>query len=322
MSLPLVSVIMPAYNEELFIREAINSIIGQSYESWELLVMDDCSTDKTWEVIESFNDERIRTFRNDQNLKYQACCNLLFKEAKGAYVTFLDADDTCPSDRLEKCLDTLADQQADYLTTDHSKLYSDSGDKVLFQAKVDHSRLEADLGYYPTICCASVFAKTKLVSETGGYAKVFAGFGADDYHWVFRLSRLGKGVHLEEDLYTYRIHGDQMRNEVSPEHFVSHNLDRAIRKRLVEENVDLTQPENEQLANELKAQLLKPYHQDPTKLSRQQSIQELNHGNWKRAVSVMLNAIRTRPFKLSNWTRLAYLLYVIFRRALQGNPRP
>ena len=113
-----------------------------------------------------------------------------------------------------------------------------------------------------------------------------------------------------------------MRNEVSPEHFVCHDLDRAIRKKLCEEEVDLTLPENELLANDLKAELLLPFTKDPTKILREQSIQELNAGKWLKAVEVMRQAVFRAPLVAENWSRCAYLLYVITRRTLKGKATP
>lgn len=322
MSDPLVSVIMPAFNEELFIEEAINSILAQTLQNWELLILDDCSSDRTWQIISSFNDPRIKASQNATNQKYQACCNRLFKEAKGEFITFLDADDTCSKERLEACVSALQSTKADFLTTDHRKHFSATDHTVPYAQNIDHYRLANDLDYYPTVCCATVFARREIVGLSGGYSLVFAGFGADDYHWVWRLSRLGKGVHLNGLLYTYRIHGDQMRNEVSPEHFVCHELDRAVRKKLCQEEVDLTLPENEHLADELKAELLRPFKKDPTKILREQAIQELNSGKWLKAISVMRQAVFRSPLVAKNWTRFAYVLYVMARRTLKGKATP
>ena len=90
----LVSIIMPAYNCSRFIREAIDSVLAQTYTAWELLIVDDCSTDDTAAIIASYQDERIHYFRNEQNSGAALSRNKALREAKGKYIAFLDADDS------------------------------------------------------------------------------------------------------------------------------------------------------------------------------------------------------------------------------------
>lgn len=98
----LVSIIMPAYNCADFIAESIRSVLAQTYTNWELLIVDDCSTDKTAEVIASFADPRIHYQRNTHNMRAAATRNEAIKIAKGRYIAFLDSDDLWLPDKLEK----------------------------------------------------------------------------------------------------------------------------------------------------------------------------------------------------------------------------
>lgn len=97
----LVSVIMPAYNCERFIAEAIRSVLTQTYTNWELLIVDDCSTDKTADIVASFDDPRIHYMRNKQNEGAALTRNKALREAKGRYIAFLDADDLWAPEKLE-----------------------------------------------------------------------------------------------------------------------------------------------------------------------------------------------------------------------------
>jgi glycosyltransferase involved in cell wall biosynthesis len=81
--LPLVSILMPAFNAEKFIAEAIQSIVQQDHPNWELLILNDASTDGTAEKIASFHDPRINVFEHQENLGYLLSCNELFENAKG-----------------------------------------------------------------------------------------------------------------------------------------------------------------------------------------------------------------------------------------------
>lgn len=93
---------MPTYNCGRFIKDSIRSVLAQSYANWELIIVDDCSTDKTAEIVASFNDERIRFMCNEQNMGAAMTRNRALREAKGRYIAFLDADDLWAPEKLEK----------------------------------------------------------------------------------------------------------------------------------------------------------------------------------------------------------------------------
>lgn len=96
-----VSVIMPAYNGEKFIGEAIQSIIDQTHTCWELFVIDDCSTDRTVEIIKTFNDDRIHFIQNPKNMGIAYNTNLGIEKSSGKYVALLDDDDVSLKDRFK-----------------------------------------------------------------------------------------------------------------------------------------------------------------------------------------------------------------------------
>ena len=101
MSEELVSVIMPSYNTEKYIAESIESVLKQTYHNWELIIIDDCSTDNTIEIIKSFNDGRIRLLRNEKNSGAAVSRNYGLREARGKWIAFLDSDDTWKPEKLE-----------------------------------------------------------------------------------------------------------------------------------------------------------------------------------------------------------------------------
>lgn len=97
----LVSIIMPSWNTGRFIAESIQSVINQTYTNWELLIVDDCSTDNTDEVVASFNDERIKYFHNEKNSGAALTRNKAIREAQGEWIAFLDSDDLWNPKKLE-----------------------------------------------------------------------------------------------------------------------------------------------------------------------------------------------------------------------------
>lgn len=102
MSTPLVSVVIPVYNSGNYIRETITSILTQSYVHWELLCIDDGSTDDSAVIIQSFQDNRIRYIRNEKNSGIAFSRNRGVREAQGKYIAFIDSDDIALPDRFEK----------------------------------------------------------------------------------------------------------------------------------------------------------------------------------------------------------------------------
>lgn len=98
----LVSVIMPSYNTALYIGETIQSVLNQTYQNWEIIIVDDCSTDNTDEVVASIKDERIKYFRNEKNSGAAVSRNRALREAKGRWIAFLDSDDLWMPTKLER----------------------------------------------------------------------------------------------------------------------------------------------------------------------------------------------------------------------------
>lgn len=99
----LVSIIMPSYNTGRFIKESIESVLAQTYQNWELLIVDDCSTDNTDEVVKPFLvDPRIFYIKNEKNSGAAVSRNRALREAKGKWIAFLDSDDLWEPEKLEK----------------------------------------------------------------------------------------------------------------------------------------------------------------------------------------------------------------------------
>lgn len=98
----LVSIIMPSYNTAPYIKKTIRSVLNQTYEDWELLIVDDCSTDNTDEVLAEIHDPRIRIFKNECNSGAAVSRNRALREAKGQWIAYLDSDDLWMPEKLEK----------------------------------------------------------------------------------------------------------------------------------------------------------------------------------------------------------------------------
>ena len=119
----LVSIIMPSWNTAKYIAKSIQCVIDQTYENWELIIVDDCSTDNTDEVVTPFlSDRRIKLFHNEKNSGAALSRNRALREAKGEWIAFLDSDDLWMPEKLEK--QVMFMQEHDYVLsyTEYEKI--------------------------------------------------------------------------------------------------------------------------------------------------------------------------------------------------------
>ncbi|MEG0180816.1 MAG: glycosyltransferase family 2 protein [Romboutsia sp.] len=100
----LVSIITPMYNAEKFVEDTINSVLNQTYKSWEMIIVDDCSSDNSAEIVKSYvqRDKRIKYIKTDLNKGVSNARNIAIKKARGRYIAFLDSDDIWYENKLEK----------------------------------------------------------------------------------------------------------------------------------------------------------------------------------------------------------------------------
>lgn len=139
---PKVSILIPAYNTEAYIAQAIESALAQTEKHIEVIVVDDASVDNTLKIAKSFKDERLKVFTNPQNLGQSYGLNFAFKQAKGEWVVSLDSDDWYAPDRIEKLLDLALSENAD-MVADNMYLIFD-GEKQPWSTFLNESKVHID----------------------------------------------------------------------------------------------------------------------------------------------------------------------------------
>lgn len=122
----LVSIIMPSYNTAKYISESINSVIEQTYKNWELIIVDDCSTDNTDEVVAQYDDPRIIYLKNEKNSGAAVSRNKALRAAKGEWIAFLDSDDLWEPTKLEKQLKFMIDNDYKFSCTGRDEIDENS----------------------------------------------------------------------------------------------------------------------------------------------------------------------------------------------------
>lgn len=121
----LVSIITPSYNTANLIAETINCVLKQSYSNWELIIVDDCSTDHTDAVVAGYHDERIRYLKNEVNSGAAISRNRALREAKGKWVAFLDSDDLWEPTKLEKQVRFMEEHGYHFSYTNYKEMDDD-----------------------------------------------------------------------------------------------------------------------------------------------------------------------------------------------------
>jgi glycosyltransferase involved in cell wall biosynthesis len=204
---PLISVIMPAYNVEKYIQEAINSILNQSYSNLELLIYDDGSSDSTRKIINSYSDERIKKIFADKNSGVVAARNHCIDLAQGKYIALMDADDIASRDRFKKQIAFLEADACDVCGSEHWSLNQQTG--ILKPSKDRHTDadLRGLLSVYCTMCNSAVTTRAEIMKKYKYDAAIPV---AEDYYLWVQLAAAGyRFANLGERLVTYRQYPEQ-----------------------------------------------------------------------------------------------------------------
>ena len=118
----LISIVVPVYNSEKYIQETIQCILDQTYQNWEIIFVDDCSKDKSVQIIERYHDKRMRLYQNKKNRGPAYSRNKGISKAQGRYLAYMDADDLCDRDKLEKQLRFMQDLGCAFSFTDRKSV--------------------------------------------------------------------------------------------------------------------------------------------------------------------------------------------------------
>ena len=210
---------MPLYNHEKFVERAINSIVNQTYQNWELLIIDDGSTDGSRDIVHSFIDKRISyTYQENQGvLNLANTINKGLEIAKGELITMMPSDDTWPSNRFSIQIPYMLNDDI-ILSFGKMSLINENDQKIGYS---DPSLLSRNLSNFPIgsilqdllvnnfIGEPTILIKTKALKEIGGYQQP-NGMLAEDYPTSLYLACRGKFVFIDETLANYRFHSSQM----------------------------------------------------------------------------------------------------------------
>lgn len=209
--LPLVSVIMPAYNAEKYIGDAIESVLNQTYQNYELIIIEDSSSDKTWEVITKYKDNlKIRYYKNNENKGIAYSTNMGIEMAKGKYIALLDDDDIATPNRLQLQVTYMESHRSVDILGGRTKIIDERGNIIRASSipRYNSQYIKAVLNFRcmdfrngTTMIRKAFIDKNELKYEENCQ-------GMQDFEFFVRCSKLGEITTIEDFLLLYRVHNN------------------------------------------------------------------------------------------------------------------
>ena len=199
-----ISVVMPVYNAQRFLSQAIDSVLEQSSSDFELIMIDDCSTDKSYEILCQYEkkDDRIRVFKNDKNLGVSYTRNFGVKKASCDYVAFIDSDDMWAFDKLEKQVKLIEAYPDTDLCYTGSGFVDTNSVKSEFVFTVPKQVVFKKLLKQNVVSCSSALVKKEWLVR---YPMAHDDMHEDFATWLSILKHGGKARGVNEPLLIYRV---------------------------------------------------------------------------------------------------------------------
>lgn len=312
-----ITVLMPAYNVERYIRDAIDSVLRQSFTDFELLIVNDGSKDETEQIIRSYSDPRIVLF-NQSNKGVAAALNAGLKLARGKYIARFDADDICYPDRLHQQY-TFMEEHPEYALIGTDVDYMDkNGEYLMHFENIGHTPDEIAASI--RTCCpfihSSVFYRKEAVLDLGGYDEKAHTF--EDWLLWTKLVEKSKSLNFRTPLICVRFNPESVTvdEKLRGKRFIE------LKKEMIFSGKPITDEQERELTGILKAQDFSTFKQYSYDVLMAKKTLWNNHRP-RRARQHALNAIRLKPVQPEGYLLLALsfvperLLRSIYRRSKQ-----
>lgn len=227
--MPKISVIMPAYNTEKYIAEAIDSILGQTYGDFEFIILNDCSKDRTEEIILSYKDPRIVYIKNEENLGVAATLNKGLALAKGEYIARMDADDISMTYRFEKQARHLDNNCQLAAVGSNAIVFKEDGTQLYTDVPIGFQNIKIRMPMFNPFIHPTMMMRRSML-EGLEYDRAFE--GREDYRFWMCLSQKHPMDNLPEKLLKYRYHSNQVTQRTDQQKQQKHFI---LKKRYFEE---------------------------------------------------------------------------------------
>jgi glycosyltransferase involved in cell wall biosynthesis len=206
---PLISIIMPVYNPGQFLLPALESIINQTHSNWELIAVDDASTDNSYQILKNYaqKDKRIQVFRNKVNSGVSKTANFALQKAQGQFIARMDSDDVMYPSRLEKQVKFLLKNPDTVLVGGQCLLINEQGLKIGEKRfPTNFQNIKKMIFWNIPVQQPTTMVNTALLpKDFVWYDNQFT--SAEEVELLFKFFKLGKVANLKSYLLKYRIHG-------------------------------------------------------------------------------------------------------------------
>lgn len=211
LAMPILSIVMPAYNAEKYLDEAIKSFIAQSFRDWKLIIIDDCSHDKTWQIINDWEakDHRIVGVKNTENLKVARTVNKGIAMIDSPYFARVDSDDVLLPHHFEKLISFLQQNKAIGLCGSQViTIDSQSQFRRKWNYEVDKDWISISSIFACPFLQSSVVMRTEVIKSVNGYDPEMELI--EDYELWIRILQKYQAESINDYTIKYRIHGNNM----------------------------------------------------------------------------------------------------------------
>ena len=209
MTMPTVSVLLPVHNGAAYLRAALDSVRGQTLRDFELIVVDDGSTDESPAIVRSLGDPRIRLVQSSGRLRISKALNLGIEHARGRFLARMDADDVCHPRRLERQVRFLGRHPDVGFCGSWVRRFGADQAAQIYRRPVGSARVRALAVFDNPMVHSSVMLRRDLLARLGGgYRDEYV--DAEDYDLWSRLLEITRGDNLPEILLDYRVHAQSV----------------------------------------------------------------------------------------------------------------
>ena len=205
---PLVSIIIPTFNHAMYLPFALRSVLEQTYTNWELIIINNYSTDNTVEIVEGLNDTRIQIINFHNNGIIAASRNIGILKARGEWLAFLDSDDVWYSTKLERCMSIIgADLNVTAVCHGERWVYSDNYYRDVRYGPMSLATYDSLLFQGNCISTSAVVVRGELIKKVGLFSEKKQFITAEDYDlWLKLAKRNVFFAFIPETLGEFRIH--------------------------------------------------------------------------------------------------------------------
>ena len=213
----MISIVTASYNYANFIKETIQSVLNQTYTDWEMIIVDDCSSDNSVEIIKSYNDERIKLYINEENLGLSKTIQKGIKKACGDWIVFLESDDYITPDYLEKKIQIAEKYPSVNLIFNDCEFFGDEKKVFDFNAVLKRTRKILNQNKYPFNMFYYFYHSNKIFTFSAVMAKKEDLLKINyepkldyllDWHLWIQMAYLGEFYFINEKLTYWRLHNN------------------------------------------------------------------------------------------------------------------